>query len=458
MKITRRNLLKGAITSSGVASLGAMGAATWLTGGFEQLASADDLTDYKALVCVYLNGGNDSNNTLIPVDAAFGDYTRARGSLALSQSSLTGLGGTSAGHQFALHPGLSPLAKIYQNKNLAWIANVGSLIQPTTASQVLSKQAVTPPFLFAHDDQMNIQEGWDGLNPAVTGWAGRGVETLPNSLRHPLQLISFDSRNTLLKGQTTPITQARTGGTRMFGNADFLNPNDITIATLKSIASLNSYNDWDNIRQTNLRNSLKDSTNIAYAMENIPNPSGNFGTDMFSLSLMQTAKMILAGKTSGLKRQVFLITWGSFDTHASQLGQDLSNQDGQLAVVGSAIDAFNQSLIGYGVNDQVITFSMSEFSRTLQSVGGNGSDHAWGGHHFVMGGPIQGGQVYGTFPSLTLGGPDDMDPNKEGRFVPTTSIDQVGATLMSWMGVTSNQLNQVFPNLKNFSSPTIKFV
>jgi hypothetical protein len=153
-----------------------------------------------------------------------------------------------------------------------------------------------------------------------------------------------------------------------------------------------------------------------------------------------------------------LITWGSFDTHASQLGQDMSNQDGQLAVVGSAIDAFNQSLIGYGVNDQVITFSMSEFSRTLQSVGGNGSDHAWGGHHFVMGGPIQGGQVYGTFPSLTLGGPDDMDPNKEGRFVPTTSIDQVGATLMSWMGVTSNQLNQVFPNLKNFSSPTIKFV
>jgi len=458
MKISRRGLLKGAFNSAGLASIGALGAATWLEGGFHQLANADDLTDYKALVCIYLNGGNDSNNTLIPIDAAFGDYTRARGSLALAQNSLTPLGGSSAGHQFAVHPGLAPLAKIYQNKNLAWIANMGPLIQPITASQILANQSVSPPFLFSHDDQANIQEGWDGVSQAMTGWAARGIETLPSNLRHRLQLISFDSHNTLIQGQSTPITQVTMGNTANFGNGSFLNPYDPTITNLKSIARLKSNNDWDNIRQSNLLNALNDSTSIANALANIASPSGKFGNDNISMALSQTAKMIFAGKSSGLKRQVFLVNFGAFDTHAEQIGQGVSNQDGQLAMVGTAVEAFNQSLIGYGVNNQVVTFSMSDFSRSLQSVGGNGSDHGWGGHHFVMGGPVQGGQVFGTFPSLTLGGPDDMDFNKEGRFVPTISTDQVGATLMAWMGVSSNQLNQVFPNLKNFSSPTIKFV
>ena len=458
MNISRRGLLKGIFNSSGAICVGALGTATWLEGAFHQLATADDLSDYKALVCIYLAGGNDSNNTLIPIDAAFGDYTRARGSLALSQSSLISLGGSSAGHQFALHPGLSALAKIYQKQSLAWIANTGVLTQPITASQILSNQVSVPPFLFAHDDQSSIQQGWDGITPAMTGWVGRGIEILPNSLRHPLQLISFDSRNTLLKGKSAPISQVVAGNTQNFGTANLLNANDPTITTLKSIAQLTSSNDWDNIRQSNLRNSINDSISIAKAMTNMPTPSGNFGKDTLAQSLQQTAKMILAGKFSGLKRQVFLINWGSFDTHASQLGTASNNQDGQLQTLGSALEAFNQSLIGYGLNNQVITFSSSEFSRTLQAVGGSGSDHAWGAHHFVMGGPVQGGQVFGTFPSLMLGGPDDMDPSKEGRFVPTIATDQVAATLMSWMGVNSSQLNQVFPNLKNFSSQTIKFI
>jgi uncharacterized protein (DUF1501 family) len=458
MKIKRRELLKGVFNSGGAICLGALGTASWLEGAFTQLATADDLSDYKALVCIYLAGGNDSNNTLIPIDAAFGDYTRARGGLALSQNSLIPLGGSTAGHQFALHPGLAPLSKIYQNQSLAWIANTGALIQPTTASKILSKQATVPPFLFAHDDQTNIQQGWDGISQSITGWVGRGIETLPSNLRHPLQLLSFDSRNTLLKGKTTPISQINPGNTQNFGTANLLNPNDQTIITLKSIAQLTSGNDWDNIRQANFRNSLNDSISIAKAIANIPSPTGNFGNDNLSQSLQFTAKMILAGKSSGLKRQVFLINWGSFDTHASQLGNDSNNQDGQLITLGAATGAFNQALTGYGLNNEVVTFSMSEFSRTLQAVGGSGSDHAWGGHHFVMGGPVQGGQVFGTFPSLTLGGPDDMDTNKEGRFVPTIATDQVAATLMSWMGVSSDQLNQVFPNLKNFSTPTIRFI
>jgi len=458
MKITRRGLFKSIFKATSYASIGTIGLASWLESGFQQVASADDLSDYKALVCLNLIGGNDGNNTLIPIDSAFGDYTRARGALALSQNSLIPLGGSSAGHQFAIHPGLSPLAKLYQNKSLAWIANVGPLVQPITASQILSNQGVLPPFLFAHDDQTNVQQGWDGISVNMTGWAGRGVEAFNSSLRNPLQLISFDNQNTLLRGQVTPITQTTTGNTRYFGSADFLNPLDINIATLKSISQMTSYNDIDNIRQTNLKNSLKDASSIAYALANVPTPAGNFGNDTLSAAFLQTSKMILAGRTAGLKRQIFLINWGSFDTHGSQIGTDMTNQDGQLAIVGSAIDSFNQALTGFGLFNQVVTFSMSDFGRSLKCVGGSGSDHAWGNHHFVMGGPVQGGQVFGTFPSLTLGGPDDMDFYKEGRFVPTTSTDQVAATLMTWLGLGPDQLTSVFPNLKNFTNPTIKFI
>jgi len=455
MNSTRRKFLHSGLS---IAGMGAIGASTWLAGGVGELANANDLGDYKALVCVFLNGGNDGNNTLIPVDAAYGDYSRARGGLALSKDSLTALGGSSAGHQFAIHPGIAPLAKLYQNKTLAWIANMGTLVQPVTASSILAMKGVTPPFLFSHIDQTNIQQGWDGMSSNITGWAGRAIEALAPSLRHPLQLLSFNMNATLLRGMVTPVTSAPKQYANNFGPANLLKPTDTPLQALQSISQLTSANDWDNIRLNNLKQRLSDAQSIAYALANVPNPVGNFGTDDLSITLQQTVKLMLAGKNAGLKRQVFLVSWGSFDTHTGQLGTSQLNQDGQLATLGAGLDAFTQSIDGFGLTNNVITFSMSDFARTLQPVGGNGSDHAWGNHHFVMGGPVQGGSVLGTFPSLTLGGPDDMDIAKKGRWAPTTSTDQLGATLMTWMGLNATQLNKVFPNLKNFSTPLLNFL
>ena len=455
MNFSRRQFLNSGLS---MASIGALGTSAWLAGGMGELASADDLGDYKALVCVYLNGGNDGNNTLIPIDAAYGDYARARGVLALSKDSLTPLGGSSAGHQFGIHPGIAPLAKLYQNKTLSWIANMGPLVQPVTASSILAMKGVVPPFLFSHVDQTNLQQGWDGMSSTITGWAGRGIEALSPSLRHPLQLLSYNNNTTLLRGLVTPVTSAPKQYANYYGSANLLIPTDTQLQAIQSIAQLTSANDWDNIRLKNISNTLNDAKSIAYALANVPQPAGNFGTDDLSLMLQQTAKLMLAGKNAGLKRQVFLVSWGSFDTHSGQIGTGQLNQDGQLATLGSGLDAFNQSIQGFGLTNNVITFSMSDFARTLQPVGGNGSDHAWGNHHFVMGGPVQGGNVLGTFPSLVLGGPDDMDLAKKGRWTPTTSTDQLGATLMTWMGLSSTQLNKVFPNLKNFSSPTLNFI
>ena len=455
MSLNRRTILKSGIS---LASVGALGTTAWLEGGMGELANADDLGDYKALVCVYLNGGNDGNNTLIPIDAAYGDYARARGGLALSKDSLTPLGGTSAGHQFAIHPGIAPLAKLYQNKTLSWIANMGPLVQPVTASSILDMKGVTPPFLFSHIDQTNIQQGWDGVSSTITGWAGRGVEALSSSHRHPLQLLSYNNNMTLLRGMVTPVTSAPKQYANYFGSANLLRPTDTQLQAIQSIAKLTSANDWDNIRLKNLTHTLNDAQSIAYALANVPQPAGNYGTDDLSLMLQQTAKLMLAAKTAGLKRQVFLVSWGAFDTHSGQLGTGQLNQDGQLATLGATLDAFNQSIQGFGLSNNVITFSLSDFARTLQPVGGDGTDHAWGNHHFVMGGPVQGGNVLGTFPSLTLGGPDDMDLGKKGRWAPTTSTDQLGATLMTWMGLGSSKLNKVFPNLKNFSTPLLNFL
>jgi uncharacterized protein (DUF1501 family) len=160
-------------------------------------------------------------------------------------------------------------------------------------------------------------------------------------------------------------------------------------------------------------------------------------------------------RAQGLKRQVFLVTWGAFDTHANQRGSDSTTQDAQLAVVAKALAAFDATNRANGVDMNVVTLVMSEFGRTLRPGSGGGSEHAWGNHWFAMGGPVAGGTVHGTFPSLVLGSADDGDPFRNGRHVPSTSSDQVGATLMQWMGLPPDQFNAVFPNLVNFSAKTI---
>ena len=453
MTINRRHFL--GLTGS----LGVVGASQLAGLDLANLATASDFSDYRALVCIYLNGGNDSNNTLIPLDAAFGDYTKARGGLALPKDSLVPLqNNTAMGHPLGLHPGLRALSGLYQSGQLAWVTNMGPLVEPTTASKILSRAAQVPPFLFSHSDQENIQLGWDGFSADVTGWGGRSVESLKAEHRHRMQLVSFNNKVTWLKGKESAVTYAPTNHANNFASGNLTRADDLYISTYENISQLKSANYWDNVRSSNLSNALADARSIANGLANVPQPQGNFTSDRLGDMLRQTAKLMYAGKLSGMKRQLFLISWGSFDSHSGQLGSESTSQDMQLATLGANVEAYVAALAGFGLTNNVTTFSLSDFARTLQPVGGDGTDHAWGGHHFVFGGAVQGGQVLGTFPQLVLGGADDMDDKRKGRWVPTTSTDQYAATMMRWMGLPDSKLQTVFPNLANFGQKTLNFV
>lgn len=400
MNLNRRHFL--GLTGS----LGALGASQMAGFDLSNVANASDLSDYRALVCIYLNGGNDSNNTLVPLDAAFGDYTKARGGLALTKDSLVPLQNNPAnGHPLGLHPGLRPLSGMFQSGQLAWVTNMGPLVEPTTASKVLSNTAQVPPFLFSHSDQENIQLGWDGFSSQVTGWGGRSIESLAAASRHRMQLVAFNNKVTWLKGKETAVTYAPTDYANYFASGDLTRADDLLIKTYENISQLKSANYWENVRSTNLNNALADARGIANGLANVPQPKGDFTGDRLGSMLRQTAKLMYAGKLSGMKRQLFLISWGSFDNHSGQLGSASTSQDVQLATLGTNLEAYAAALAGFGLTNNVTTFSLSDFARTLQPVGGDGTDHAWGGHHFVFGGAVQGGRCWGLFRNLFWAAP-----------------------------------------------------
>lgn len=432
----------------------------WLTGlgGMSMLASSGSgqaaSQDYKAIVCLYLNGGNDGHNTLVPTDGAYSDYSSARPNLAHAKSSLVSLSGSSAGHTFGVHPALAELAKLYNQERLAWIANTGPLIVPATAQQVIDKAVQIPSFLMSHSDQTAMQQGWGG-DADTSGWAGRGLEKLPSALSNPLHAVTMDSNRTLVLGQKSTVSFLSQGGVQYWGGANLATPSNVWTQSLNSMARWQFSNSYEAEYASTLHGSLTDSTLITNALARAGNPTGQFGSDELSLKLQTLASLLPVFKAMGYRRQVFLVTWGSFDTHYDQLGTAARTQDSQLAVVAKAVSAFDQSNRDAGLDLDVTTLMMSEFGRTLRPASGAGTDHAWGNHWFALGGAVAGGQVLGQFPSLVLGGQDDADPGAGGRMVPSTSTDQVGATLMQWMGLPSDQFASVFPNLGNFGNRTL---
>lgn len=447
--INRRQLLG----SGGWASLAGLGAGAGLLGawGTEGRAASDD---YRALVVLFLQGGNDGHNTLVPTDGAFGDYTQARGSLALARSSLVPLSGSAAGHTFGLHPGLSALAPLYAQGRLAWISNVGPLVQPSTAAQVLASAVEVPPFLLSHSDQVAIQQGWT-VKDDSSGWAGRALELLPSGLRHPVSAVTMSTNRTLVLGRHSRVSFLSNDGARYWGSADLARPQSTETQSLNRMAQWQFANDYQAEYARTLGSAVADSTLFTNALLQAKPPTADFGSGNLADNLRALASVLPAFKAQGLKRQVFLVSWGSFDTHADQLGSGAKSQDTQLAAVGRATAAFDRSIQEAGMNDNVVTLMMSDFGRTLRPGSGGGSEHAWGNHWFAMGGPVQGGTVHGVFPTLRLGGPDDGDGNANGRMVPTLATDQVGATLMQWLGLPADQLTEVFPNLANFRQKTI---
>jgi len=429
--------------------------ASGLLGGLSLpgLAAGDD---YRAVVVVYLNGGNDGNNVLVPTDGAYSDYQTSRANLALAKASLTNLPGTAAGHTFGLHPALAPLVPLYTEGRLGFVANVGPLVEPSTGAKVLSNAVKLPPFLMSHSDQTAIVQGWT-VTDDTSGWAGRGLELLPSNLRHSVSAVTMDSNRTLVLGRQSAVSFMPPGGSRYWGTADLAHPESASAQSINRMAKWQFANAYEAEYARTLGNAVADSTLFTNAFMAASDPAADFGTDVkgnLGNNLKALASVLPVFKAQGLKRQVFLTHWGGFDTHTNQRGGASDTQDAQLAALAKALAAFDATNRANGVDMNVVTLVMTEFGRTLRPGSGGGSEHAWGNHWFALGGPVAGGTVHGTFPSLVLGSADDGDQGKNGRHVPSTSSDQVGATLMQWLGLAPSQLTTVFPNLVNFSTKT----
>ena len=448
--ITRRELLR-----MGAQSLGFL-AADGCLGRFSRLyAAASETSDYRALVCIFMLGGNDGNNLIVPIKTekqSYSDYIRVRGTIAgLPQNSLGVIATANGKEMYGLHARLDRLRDLYSRGKLAVVANVGTLVRPISREQYQQGAAV-PLNLFSHSDQ---QQQWQMASiPGAphNGWAGRaadlvsirsapakfpvGVSTAGNSLflTGELPEVSIINGQLGLDGSDGSIAEnARDAAFQQIvkfptGMALIQKANQVTADGLNAAKELNS--------ALSAGSSLK-----------TPFPSSSLGRQ-----LQQVARVMNVRKELGAQRQIFYVAIGDFDTHTDSMRR----QDVLLADMAASMSAFYDATLEMQIERQVVTFTESEFGRTLQPSSGAGTDHAWGSHHLVMGGAVKAADVYGAFPVLALQGPEDV--TGRGVWVPTISLDQYGATLASWFGVADDSLTKVFPNLGNFSPQKLAFV
>jgi len=415
------------------------------------------LADYKALVVVFLSGGYDGNNVLMPVDAAYGDYSKARTALALPKDSLVSLSGTHMGHKFALSPGMRAMAGLFEQKRMAVVANVGALVEPTTVSQVLNRTAKLPPFMGSHAEQQQWVQGWMG-DADQTGWGGRMVDLLPQSLTARQPLVAMGGNYTSVLPNNASLSFANSNSNANWGRVNLLNATDPAANRVEWASRLQSGNAYEAEFVRSMKTSYSDSIDFALGQKNGPTPTGVFPDKQIGRDLKFLAKHIPYSKQAGAMRQVFLVEDGGYDTHTEQLSSTVG-LDARLKDVADSIGAFDTSMQALGMGSEVLTIVISEFGRTLDPAAGVGSDHAWGSHWFAVGGAVKGGLVYGqNFPSLVNGGVDDSSDSKRGYWVPQFSSDQFIADIGLWMGLSAAQVTVAMPNLANFKVPTVGYL
>jgi uncharacterized protein (DUF1501 family) len=410
-------------------------------------------SDYKALVCLFLFGGNDANNVIIPHDnTGYASYAAARGILAIPQLSLLPLTVPSGdGRDFGFHPNLPELQSLFNQGKLATVCNVGTLVAPVTRAQYLAGGAAVPPQLFSHADQsVQWQTSWPD-QVQRTGWGGRAVDLLqslnPNS---KISLaISIAGTNTFEVGNTViPYQISPTGSIGLTGFDGSANAN-IRLQAFKDLLAQPHHNLFEQAYADTVTRAIADNDLLTSALTGITMNTVFPASDLGS-QLSMVAKLIAARTNLSMTRQLFFCAVQGYDTHGSQL----SAQANLLTELSQAMNAFYNATVELGVDHQVTTFTASDFGRTYPT-NGSGSDHGWGSHQFVMGGAVLGGRFYGTFPTLAVNGPDDTG---QGRWIPTTSVDEFSATMASWFGVSSSDLAAVFPNIGRFSQPNLGFL
>ena len=414
--------------------------------------------DYKALVCVLLAGGNDSYNMLVPKGNSqneYNDYATTRSDLALAQNQLLGINPlVSDGKEYGMHPSMGGLQQMFENENLAFVANVGTLVEPVANStEYYSGLKDLPLGLFSHADQ--IQQ-WQTATPHsrdAIGWGGRIADILQsqNSNQAISMNISLSGRNVYQAGETVVEYSISEDEDDIQGikpmniylpNGGFLN--DIREDAVRDLAGEMYSNIFKQTLGSTTTQSLDALETFKNAIEAIPEFNTNFSQHSLSKKLRMAAKTIAAKDDLGVCRQTFFITIGGWDHH----DEVLANQQYLLGVVNNAIKEFFDALTEIGMDDKVTLFTISDFARTLTS-NGNGSDHAWGGNAMVAGGAVKGKKIYGTYPSLSLTG-NPLTIDGRGNLIPTTSADEYFAELALWFGVSPFDLHILFPNLSNF--------
>lgn len=413
-----------------------------------EAAAATAPGDYKALVCVFLYGGNDHGNTLVPYDAAsYNAYAAIRQTLATPRDQLaaTVLGQTVGGRQMALAPQLGKLKALWDAGRLGVQLNVGPLIQPTTLAQYKAQSVPLPPKLFSHNDQQSV---WQSSSPegATSGWGGRlGDLFLSGNGAATFTCINASGNAVYMAGKQAVQYQVSTSGAvPINGVVRPLYGSQACSDALKALVTAERSHWMEAELNRVVSRSIAAQGTVSAGLAGVPALQTVFDTtSSLSSQLLMVARLIAARQTLGATRQVFFVSIGGFDTHDFLLDQ----HPGLLTAVNDALASFYAATVELGVANQVTTFTASDFGRTLTS-NGDGSDHGWGSHHVVLGGAVKGGRYWGTLPSVTVNGPDDVG---QGRLLPTTGVDQLGATLATWMGVGATDLPSVLPQIGNYT-------
>jgi len=417
-------------------------------------ALAQTTSDYKALVCIFLFGGNDANNTLIPFDTTgYQNYSSIRGPVALPQSTLLQL---ATQPNFALHPSLPEVQSLFNSGNAAFLVNVGTLLSPTTRPQWEAGQVLQPANLFSHPDQQLEWQNQMQSTTGATGWAGRMADKM-NTQYNPgalLPMITSLSGDALFCNgtSTSPVSIAATGPVAAECSVPaYCSSRQQTAQQFSTLSSGVSLVQADNSITNNAYTynaTLTDALGSVTALQTVfPTTLNPFGAQ-----LQEVARLIQVRAALGVTRQIFFLGAGNFDTHGNQLLE----QAALLSQLSPALGAFYQALEEMNLTNSVTAFTCSDFGRTLQTNSAAGSDHAWGSHHMILGGAVQGGKIYGTFPTLALGGPDDAGGS--GRWIPSTASAQYAATLAQWFGLPASELPYVLPYIGNFSSNNLGFM
>lgn len=445
----REFLRRGAVLSAAGA------AAPWALSmaAMGEAAAASTVNDYKALVCVFMYGANDHNNTVVPYDTVnHAAYTSIRASLATGRDQLLGLTPRVAlpsGAEMGLAPQLAGLKSLFDAGTMGIVLNVGPLVVPTTLAQYNARSVPLPPKLFSHNDQQSI---WQSslAEGATSGWGGRlGDLFLSNNTTSTFTCMNVSGNAVFMAGQQAVQYQvSSTGAVKLRASTGSSFGSSAVSQALQLLTQASSKHWLEDEHTRIMKRAVQAEGQLSSALATTPSLATPFNSaNPLATQLQMVARTIAARDVLGAKRQVFFVSMGGFDLHDNLLAQ----HPGLLTNVSEAISSFQAAMVELGVSQQVTTFTASDFGRTLTS-NGDGSDHGWGSHHFVVGGPVSGQRFYGTLPVLAVNGPDDVG---QGRLLPTTSVDQFGAALATWFGVSAADLPTVFPNVGNFDPGTL---